>query len=362
VIVFVSPAGGRAASAGTFITMSGNIAAMAPNTTIGAATPINSDGSDIDGALGRKIENDAVAYIRGIAELRGRNADWAEDAVRDGASVNETEAVRLDVVDFVATGIEDLLAKSDGRQVEVPNEAGTIRSLTLRTAGAATVENSTSVFEEILDLIADPNVAFLLLSLGGLALISEIFHPTGVAGIFGVIALALAWFALGVLPTNWAAVGLIAFGFVLIVAEIFVSGFGALGIGGALAIALGGLFLTGSGETGVEVSRWLVFGIAGVIGAWALLIVGAIMKARRQPAHSGPESLIGAKGTARTRLNPDGAVWIAGERWDATAADGDLIEDGTPVIVTAKDGLHLVVKRDPASVKLLPQARASQPE
>jgi membrane-bound serine protease (ClpP class) len=362
VIVYVSPAGSRAASAGTFITMAGHVAAMAPNTTIGAATPINSTGDDIEGALGRKVQNDAVAYIRGIAELRGRNADWAESAVRDAVAVNQNQAVELNVVDFVATSLEDLLRQADGRSVEVMTEAGDVQAITLRTAGAATLENNMNIFEALLDQLATPDIAFLLLSIGGLAIVSEIFHPTFFAGIFGIIALALAYFSLGALPTNWAGVGLILFGFVLITAEIFVAGFGALGVGGVIALLLGGLILTGGGgDTGVQVSRWLVFGLTAVIGAFLLLFVGSLVRLRRMPAQSGRESLIGAKGTARTRLEPRGVVWVAGERWDATAEDPPL-EEETPVIVLRKDGLTLTVKRDPASIKLLPAAPERQPE
>src|SRR5215216_5525742 len=161
VIVYVAPAGGRAASAGTFITMAGHVAAMAPNTTIGAATPIDASGDDIPGALGRKVTNDAVAYIRSIAELRERNADWAESAVRDAAAVSAARAVELDVVDFVATSLEDALAKADGREVEVQGDSGNSVSVVLHTAGAVTTSNGTNFFERVLYYLADPNVAFL---------------------------------------------------------------------------------------------------------------------------------------------------------------------------------------------------------
>ena len=359
VIVFVSPSGGRAASAGTFITMAGHVAAMAPSTAIGAATPINAGGGDIEGDLGRKVKNDAVAYIRAIAERRGRNADWAEQAVREAAAVNETEAVALDVVDFVATGLDDLLTKADGREVEVATAAGGVRKVTLRTAGAEVVENGTNLFEQVLYRIADPDVAFLLLTLGSLALLSEIVHPTFFAGVLGVIALILAWFALGSLPTNWAGVALIFFGFILLLAEVFVTGFGVLGIGGVVALILGGLILfSGSDAPSFQVSRWLVFALAAAVGAFLLLFLGTLVRLRRLPAHTGRESLLGAKGTVRTRLDPRGVVQVAGERWDATAEDPPIEEDAA-VIVTATEGLRLVVKRDPASIKLLPAAPTS---
>jgi membrane-bound serine protease (ClpP class) len=357
VIVYVSPSGGRAASAGTFITMAGHVAAMAPNTTIGAATPINQDGEDIEGALGRKVTNDAVAYIRGIAELRGRNADWAEKAVRDAVAIGQTEAVEIKVVDFVAVGLDDLLRQSDGRSVEVRSDGDSVRNVTLRTAGAGTVENNPTLLERLLDIIATPDIAYLLLTLGGLALVVEIFHPSGLTGVFGVTALVLAFFSLGALPTNWAGVALVGFGFALLIAEVFVSGFGVLGIGGVIALFFGGLLLTGSSETGYQVSRWLVVGITGTIGVLILVFAAALLRMRRMPPHSGKESLIGSKGTARTALSPRGVVLVAGERWDATAEDGPLPED-TPVVVTATEGLRLRVRRDPDSIKLLPAASA----
>ena len=354
VIVYVSPAGSRAASAGTFITMAGHVAAMAPSTSIGAASPVSSDGGDIEGALGRKIENDAVAYIRGIAEQRGRNADWAEDAVRDAVAVNQNEAVELNVVDFVATGIDDLLTQSHGREVDLLTAEGSAVTATVDVAGAPVTENDRTILEQLLYIIADPNIAFLLLSLGGLAIVAEIFTTNGVTGIFGAIALVLAFFALGALPTNWAGVALITFGLVLITAEVFVAGFGVLGIGGIIAIAFGGLILTGSSDTGFQVSRWLVIGFAVTSGVLVIGLGGLILKARRMPVHSGRESFVGAKGTARGRLSPRGAVLVEGERWDAIAEDQQTIEEDTPIIVTRSEGFLLYVKRDPAFVKLLP--------
>jgi membrane-bound serine protease (ClpP class) len=356
VIVYVAPAGSRAASAGTFITMAGHVAAMAPSTTIGAASPVNSDGSDIEGALGRKVTNDAVAYIRGIAEQRGRNADWAEDAVRNAVAVSQNEAVELNVVDFVATSVEDALAQSQGREVQLLDDAGQAVTATIQVEGAAITENDTTLFEQLLYIIADPNIAFLLLSLGGLAIIAEIFTTNGVTGIFGVIALVLAFFALGSLPTNWAGVALIAFGLALITAEVFVAGFGVLGIGGIVAIAFGGLILTGSGDSGFQVSRWLVIGFALVAGALVLGLGGMILKARKMPVHSGRATFVGAKGSVRATLAPRGAVLVEGERWEALTEDGDIIEEGTPIIVTRSEGFVLYVKRDPAFIKLLPAA------
>lgn len=354
VIVYVSPAGGQAASAGTFITMAAQIAAMAPNTTIGAATPINSTGDDIEGALGRKVTNDMVAYGRGIADLRDRNADWAESAIRDATSASETQAVDLDVVDFVATSVDDLLQKSDGRQVQVALENGDLTTVTMRTAGAPTTDNNVNVFEQLLYYIADPNIAFLLLSLGGLALLIELWTPGFGVGIFGVIALVLAYFSLGSLPTNWAGVGLILLGLGLMAAEIHAPGFGALGIGGIAALVIGGLILSGDGETGYQVSRYLVIGTGVVLGGLLLVFAAMVLNFRRMPATTAPQ-LVGSPGITRTELVPDGIVLVNGERWNATAEEGHL-EEGAQVLVTRVHGLKVTVKRDPASVKLLPPA------
>ncbi len=358
VLVYVSPSGSRAASAGTFITMAGHVAAMAPNTSIGAATPINSGGDDIEGALGRKVTNDAVSYIRGIAELRGRNADWAEQAVRDAVSINQNEAVSLKVIDFVATGVQDLLSQSNGRSVQVEDPSGGVRHVTINTAGVSVYDNGPNVFEQLLNIIATPDIAFLLFSLGGAFLLFEVFHPNVLGGVIGIISLVLAFFALGSLPTNWAGVVLITFGFILIGSEIFVSGFGVLGIGGVVALMFGGLILTGSSDTGFQVSRWLVIGFGAAFGAFALLFVAALVKARRMPARSGRQRLMGAQGRVRTKLDPTGYVYVEGERWEATAEDPPLGED-TPVIVTDVSGLRLKVKRDPASVPLLPATTSS---
>jgi membrane-bound serine protease (ClpP class) len=358
VIVYVSPSGGRAASAGTFITMAGHVAAMAPNTSIGAATPINSSGDDIPGALGRKVTNDAVSYIRGIADLRGRNADWAEQAVRDAVSVNENDAVNLNVVNFVASSVAEVLSKADGRKAEVKAPDGSTATVTLATGDSKFYMNNETVFEKVLNVIADPNIAFILLNIGGTFLLFEVFHPNVLGGVIGVICLMFGFFALGALPTNWAGVGLIFFGFILMAAEVHVAGFGILGVGGIVSLFLGGLILMSGNEAGLEVSRWLIIAIAAAIGSFILLFLGAIVRARRMPAHTGKDRLVGAVGKVRTVLDPTGYVYILGERWEATAEDPPLYE-GTPIVVTSVQGLRLTVKRDPASIVLLPAAAPS---
>lgn len=341
VIVYVWPPGGQAASAGTFITYASHVAAMAPSTVIGSATPIDAGGGDIEGDLGNKILENAVAKIRGLADLRGRNADWAESAVRDGVSVEQNSALELNVIDLVAEDLDDLLASIDGRRVELEGEP----AVTLRTADADVVFNNRNFIENFLDIIADPNIAFLLISLGSLALFIEIINPGQIfPGVFGVIALILGFFALSVLPFNWAGVGLIIFAFILFGAEIFVTSGGILGIGGVVALILGGLLLTSDNPPGFQVSRWLVFGLGSALGLLVLFVIVNIVRIRRLPAQVGMETIVGREAVARSALNPRGFVFMDGENWTAEAEDGS-IKAGERVVVTEIQGLKLKVKK-----------------
>ena len=260
VIVYVWPQGGRAASAGTFITYASHVAAMAPGTEIGAATPIDASGGDIEGDLGNKVKEDAAAKIRALAELRGRNAEFAEAAVFEGKSVTATEALELGVIEFVAEDLDDLLAQVDGQKVALASG-----EVTLATADSRVVYNNTNFIEDFLNIIANPNIAFLLLSLGSLGIFIELVNPgTIFAGVFGVISLLLGFFALSVLPFNWAGVALILFAFILFGLELFITSHGILGIGGAIALVLGGLILTSDNPPEFQVSRWLVFCAGGI--------------------------------------------------------------------------------------------------
>ncbi len=344
VITYVSPAGGRAASAGTFIVMAGHVAAMAPNTTIGAAHPISSSGGDIKGTLGKKVENDAAAYIRSIAIERGRNADWAERAVRNSVAIDSDEAVTLDVVDFEARSVDAVIERSNGRTVQVQG-----KPVTLDIADAPVVENNPTIIEDFLKLISDPNIAFLLLSLGALALVMEFVVPGHIGpGIFGVIALVLAFFALGTLPVNWAGVALIGLAFVLFALEIYVAGFGALGVGGVIALIFGGLILTSSSDSDFQVNRWLVIGMSIFISLFFFSVVSAALRTRRAPAYMGAQALVGRVAVARTPLDPEGFVFFDGARWRATADDAP-VSQGERVRVTSVKGLRLTVRKDPAA-------------
>src|SRR6266540_2990267 len=314
VIVYVWPAGGRAASAGTYIAYASHIAAMAPATSIGSATPIDASGGDIEGDLGNKIKGDAVAKIRGLADLRGRNADWGERAVLEGISAHTNEAVEQDIVDLEADDLDDLLAAIDGRKVTLASG-----EVTLATADSRVVYNNTNFIE-----IVNPGAIF--------------------PGTFGVISLLLGFFALSVLPFNWAGVALILFAFILFGLEMFVTSHGILGIGGAISLLLGGLILTSDNPPGFQVSKWLVFGMTGALAAFVVVIAINILRIRRMPAQVGVETMVGKRAVARSALEPSGFVFMNGEYWSAEAEDG-TVKPGEGVIVTEIKGLKLKVRK-----------------
>ena len=346
VVVFVGPLGARAASAGTFITMSAHIAAMAPSTQIGAAHPVAGGGDDIEGDIGKKVTNDAAADIRAIAQLRGRNAEWAELAVRESVSITADEAVEINVVDLVATDIPDLLTQIDGRQIEL-RPGGPIT--TIRTQGAAIVETDMTLFENILDFIADPNIAFLLVTLGGLALLIEIITPGLIGpGVFGVIALIFAFFALGALDTNPTGIALIVLAFALLVAEVFVAGFGFLGIGAIVALFIGGLLLISDVPGTPKVSVWLLvsvvaFAAAVLVALWILIITD---RRKRSPYRSTGDRVIGHSGVTRTALDPEGTVTVVSELWSARTTGADIPPE-TAIRVVDVEGLCLLVEPVP---------------
>jgi membrane-bound serine protease (ClpP class) len=340
VIVYVTPAGTHAASAGTFITMAGHVAAMAPSTRIGAATPVSGEGQEIPDDLRTKIINDTVVYARSIAEARERNADWAEDAVRDGVSVGAEEAVELDVVDLVAGDRPEVLAAVDGTSVNLPDG-----EVTLATAEAAVVEEPMSPFEEVLKVLSDPNIALILLSLGTLGIYFELANPGAFfPGIFGAIALILALFSLGTLPINYAGLALLVFGLALLGAEVWVASGGVLGIGGGIAFAIGALILIDDTQAPfLEVSRPLIFGITLALVAFVLFALRAVMHTRRRPAYIGGGDMLGREGTVRGT-----SVFVEGELWRARPASaGTALRPGDRVRIIGREGLDLIVERLP---------------
>ncbi len=376
VATYVSPEGARAASAGTFILYASHIAAMAPATNLGAATPVGvggrvqledlldeldndneaterdederdnderDDGEREDDGMSageRKAINDAVAYIRGLAERRGRNADWAEEAVRDAATLSSSEALEKGVIEFRARNITDLLSQLDGHTVEV---AGT--EITLSTDGIEVIRVEPDWRTQFLQIITNPTVAYLLMLIGIYGLIFEGYNPGAIVpGVIGAISLLLALFAFQILPVNFAGLALIVLGIVLIVAETLVPSFGALGLGGVAAFVAGSVILIDSDVPGFGVSLPLIIGIATTGALLTLAIAMMAVKVRYRPVVSGNEQLLSAHGEAMTDfVDGRGQVWLLSERWQAVAAEP--IAKGDPVRVTAVNGLELTVEK-----------------
>ena len=345
IAVFVSPKGARAGSAGTFITAAGNFAVMAPGTNIGAAAPISSNGGDLEDTLASKVENDAAALIRSIAQTRGRNQDKLEATVRSAASYSAQEALADDVVDLIAENVDELLSKLDGLSVQT-----SLGTVVLETNGLEIRSFKKSILEHFLKVISDPNVSFLLLMVGGLGIVVEIFNPGLVGpGVIGVICLLLAFLALGNLPVNWAGVVFILLAVVLIVLEIAVSGFGILGVGAIVSLIVGGFLLFNQfGDISpyqpfFNVNRWLLYGSSGVVGV-AMTYVGlSSYQLRREVSPEKSRSLIGMQATVTAELSPRGIVLVGNETWTAISDDGRVITTGEAVEVQSEDGLVLTV-------------------
>jgi membrane-bound serine protease (ClpP class) len=339
VVVWVGPTGARAASAGVFITLAAHVAAMAPATNIGAAHPVALGGGGDKESI-RKIENDAAAFVRTIALDRGRNADWAEKAVRQSVSITEREAVKLNVVDLVSDSIPDLLAKVDGRTVKTAKGTATLAT---KTAVARPIE--IGFRDRFLHIITDPNVAYVLMMLGTLGLLFELSNPGAILpGVIGGISLILAFFAFQSLPINFAGVLLILFAIVLFIAEVKVASHGVLGIGGIVALALGSLMLYDAPEAGFRVSWQVIIPTVALTAAIFLLTLTAGVRALTRRPQLGAEALVGATGTAYGPLGPAGQVKLQGEIWRAVA--DRPVPDGAPVRVVSVDGLTVRVVTD----------------
>jgi membrane-bound serine protease (ClpP class) len=364
VATFVSPSGSRAASAGTYLLYASHIAAMAPATNLGAATPVQigggggkpanpfatqpddesmqgdddeepSDPAPADGktAMERKSINDAVAYIRGLAELRGRNADWAEQAVRSAESLSATQALEQNVIDLMAESIPALLAAIDGRTVKVRDS-----EVTLATANLNIEYFEPDWRTRLLATITDPNIAYLLMLIGIYGLLFEGYNPGAIVpGVVGSICILLALFAFQVLPVNYAGLALIILGVVLIIAESLVPSFGALGFGGVAAFVFGSIILLDSDIPGMQIARPLIFSIALVASLSLLALVYILMKIRRRPSVSGAESMLGHTAEALEDFEHSGVVFIHGERWNAHT--DKPVSKGDRVRVTKIHGL-----------------------
>ncbi|MBH77018.1 MAG: peptidase [Dehalococcoidia bacterium] len=343
IVVYVSPWGARAASAGTFVTMAAHIAVMAPNTSIGAAAAINADGSDIEGTLGKKVENDAVAFIRGIAELRGRNADWAEEAVREATAATQSEAVELNVVDFVAEDISVILQRIEGRTIELkPGVTVTLTGL-LETEQ---VKTGMTVWERMLVHLANPTLATILISLGMLGLFLELSNPGAIfPGVAGVLAIAIGFLAMGVLPVDTIGLVLIGAGLAFLALELFVPSGGILAGGGVVGLVLGAIIAFRNTPTEFQPNYILVAILAVVLATVFISMAVGLARARKIPSQTGTEALVGKIAVVRTPLTPDGMVFIEGERWQAEIAEG-FAHEGEQVRVISASGLKLTVTKE----------------
>jgi membrane-bound serine protease (ClpP class) len=339
VVVYVYPPGAYAASAGTLITLGAHVAAMAPGTTIGAASPVGSQGEDLGETLETKVKEDLKAQARALAQRRGEDAvAWAESAIEEAKAATAAEALELGVIDFVADDLQDLLAQMDGFEVEVNR-----RPVTLATAGATVREQPMTFVEQFLHIITNPTIAFILLTLGLNAILFELSSPGGyAAGIVGAICLLLAFYALGVLPVNYTGLILIALAFVLFVVDIKAPTHGALTVGGIVALIAGALILFNSPLYRISIGA--VVAVAGVTGVFFAFAVGKAVAAQRRQAVTGREGLIGEMAEARTSLDRQGTVFLKGELWDAEALD-EAIPRGESVEVVAVSGFRLQVRR-----------------
>lgn len=340
VVVYVSPGGAHAGSAGVFITMAAHVAAMAPSTNIGAAHPVSSGGS-MDSVMNDKATNDAVAFIRTIAEKRQRNPDWAEEAVRKSVSITETEAVQRKVVDMIATSEQDLLAKISGRVVEVKDG-----NKVLQTAGAEVERVEMGFAEKLLDMISDPNVAYILMMLGFYGLLFELYSPGAIVpGVIGGISLILAFYAMHTLPLNYAGLALIVFALILFLLEIKVTSYGVLGIGGAIALFLGSVMLIRPDSiSGVMRISWsVIIPVTAVSALFFLWLVALVVKGQNIKPSTGMEGILGEVGESIEPLAPAGMIYIHGEMWRAESVAG-TIEKGRQVRVTGIQNLTLFVE------------------
>jgi membrane-bound serine protease (ClpP class) len=340
VVVYVSPQGAQAASAGFFLLMAADVAAMAPGTNAGAAHPVGGQGETIEGTLGKKVEADAAASIRSLATRNGRNVQLAEEAVLKSRSFSADEALAGHLIDLVAPSLPSLLAKIDGRQVKKGDA-----TLTLKTAEAPLHEVSLSPLRRLLSTLADPNIAYVLLTLGTLGLFFELMHPGAILpGVVGGICLILGFYAMSVLPVDYAGVALLLLALLFFIAEIKITSHGMLGVAGIISLVLGSLLLFKSPEPALRVSLDVVLSLAAFSGLVVGFLSYMVMRAHRLPVRTGMEGLLHEVATARTPLAPRGKVFVHGEIWDAVVEGGERGEGPSPVAVG--EPVEVVAVRD----------------
>jgi membrane-bound serine protease (ClpP class) len=348
IVIYVHPSGARDASAGVFITLAAHIAAMTPGTNIGAAHPVaispGGRGGDeeqgIDETMKEKMTQDAAAYIRSIAEKKNRNINWAEDAVRKSVSATAEEALKLGIIDFIAESVDELLEKIDGMEVEL---VGFTKKL--NTKDAVKKEIPMTWREELLKMISNPNIAYILFILGFYGLIFEITHPGAIIpGLLGALFLVLAFFAFQTLPINYTGVGLIILGIAMFVMEVLTPTYGPLTLGGIVAMTLGSLMLLNTNVPFLQISKSIIIAAVGTTAAFFLFALGAVIKAMKRKPATGKEGLIGEIGTAEGDINStEGKVFIHGEYWNAESSE--MIKEGEKVEVLEVERLKLKVKK-----------------
>jgi membrane-bound serine protease (ClpP class) len=343
VVVYVSPKGAWAASAGTFITLSAHIAAMTPGTTIGAAHPVAAGGEAISEDEMQKIVEFSAKWMKTIAQERGRNIDEAQLAVTESKSFTDVDALNANLINLRADNLESLLSQINGWKVTLANGA----EVTINTTGYELARDEMNFAENFLHAISDPNIAYILLSIGSLGIIAEIYHPGAFfPGIIGAISLLLAFYSLGVLDARWGGILLIMLAFGLFIAELFTHSFGLLTAGGITALVLGSLILFPGGGALFEISPWLIAVVTICVAAFFVFAIQRIIQVHRRQAYTGREELVGKTAIVKVALEPEGMVLFKGERWTAISEKGQ-VKPGEEVIITKVDGLKLyVVKKE----------------
>ncbi len=339
VVVYVSPSGARSASAGVLITLASDVAAMAPGTNIGAAHPVSVGGGGMDNTMAKKVENDAAAYARSLAEKKGRNADWAESAVRESTSLTEKDALEKGVIDLIAPSLDDLLARLDGKAIRKGEE-----TIVLRTKGIRVTRVPMGIRHRILSSLADPNIAYILMMIGIYGIFFELSNPGAVfPGIVGGISLILGFYSLQTLSANYAGFLLIALALILFILEIKVQSYGALTIGGVVSLLLGSLMLFRSSvDPYLRISWGVLLAMVGLSVVFFTTVVTLAVRSQLRRPVTGSEAMIGETGEAREDFAGDGKVFVQGEWWNARC---DVpLRKGDKVVVVGRDGMTLLVK------------------
>jgi len=340
VIVYVAPGGARAASAGFFILEAADVAAMAPGTNTGAAHPVNLGGEKMDDVMKQKLENDSAAFMRSFVGPRGRNVSLAESAVRESKSWTDKEALDQHLIDYIARDQDDLFKQMEGKPVRRFDG----KTTTLNLVGAPVVELQMTVKQRILDFLLDPNIAFLVLAVGALALYAEFNHPGAILpGVVGIVFILLALFALNLLPTRYAAFTLIMAAFVMFALEAKFATHGVLGIAGIALMTIGGLLLVDGPIPELRVKLWTALSVSIPLGAITVFLMSIALKARRNKVVTGEQGMIGTLGEARTDIDPEGKVFVQGELWNAHSAS--RVQMGEQIVVKKIEGLELEVEK-----------------